>query len=88
MTVKRKGPTTFRKLAEEIMPTPKRKPVLSEKEVREMLGEAIHTGFRKASDHPSAHKIWKLIREMPNEEWSGIADWIAWSLFYAKNNKK
>lgn len=59
-------------------------PTLTEAELREILGEAIHTGFRKGSDHASADRVWKAIHDMPSEEWGKAVDWIAWSLFYAK----
>lgn len=41
------------------------------------LGEAIHTAFRKAIDHPNAAQIHRLINELPPEEWGRIVDWIA-----------
>jgi phenylpyruvate tautomerase PptA (4-oxalocrotonate tautomerase family) len=44
--------------------------------IREQMSEAIHTAFRKGSDHPSAHQIWVLIKEMPDKEWSSIIDFI------------
>lgn len=37
-----------------------------------MLAEGFHTGFRKATDCPQAHPIWKLIREMPDGEWERV----------------
>ncbi len=49
-------------------------------ELRAVLGEAIHTAFRKASDHPDAVRVWRILNRMPEEEWSAILDWIADSL--------
>lgn len=61
-----------------------RAPRISERQLRELLGEAVHTGFRKGSDHPSADRVWLDIRQMPVEEWAKVVDWIAWSLFYGR----
>ena len=43
----------------------------------ELLGEAIHTGFRKGTDCPQAHPIWKLIQEMPADDWAGVLYFVA-----------
>jgi hypothetical protein len=45
-------------------------------DLREILGEAIHTAFRKGSDHKNAGKIWSLIRDLPEEEWGNILEFI------------
>lgn len=44
---------------------------------RHYFGEGMHTAFRKASDHPSAFLIHRLITELPDEEWSAIVDFVA-----------
>ncbi len=49
-------------------------------ELRDLLGEAMHVGFRKGSFHPNAHKIWKLIDEMPSKEWTGVVEFVAYCL--------
>ena len=46
--------------------------------LREQLGEAVHTAFRKGSDHPNAHQIWVLIKDMPEPEWRSVLDFIAY----------
>ena len=47
-------------------------------DVEEYLGEGIHTAFRKAlPDSKQAHQIWKLIREMPDEDWEAIVKFVA-----------
>ena len=46
----------------------------------EQLSEAIHTAFRKASDHPSSNSAWHAIKSLPPEEWSAIVNWVLWSL--------
>ncbi len=48
--------------------------------LREQMGEAIHTAFRKGSDHPTADQIWKLIREMPAEEWGKVVSFVTYGL--------
>lgn len=41
-----------------------------------LLAEGIHTAFRKASSHPNAHAIWKLIKELPRDEWGAVIEWV------------
>lgn len=60
---------------------------LTERELTDMLAETVHTAFRKGSDHPSADAIWKEIRNMPNEEWGKVVDWMVWALFFAKKRR-
>lgn len=45
--------------------------------MREQLGEAVHTAFRKASDTRRANLIWHEIDALPAEEWGQILDFIA-----------
>ena len=40
------------------------------------LAEGFHTAFRKASDHPNAHKIWLLIKELPSREWGNVISFV------------
>lgn len=47
-----------------------------ETEIKEILGEVIYVAFRKASDSVKSEMIWKLMREMPNEEYNGIIDFV------------
>jgi len=42
----------------------------------DQLGEAIHTAFRKGSDHPAAWEAWKAMNRMPEGEWAVLLDWI------------
>ena len=44
---------------------------------KDCLAEGIHTAFRKASDHSSAHAIWKLIRTLPGGAWDNIVNFVA-----------
>jgi hypothetical protein len=60
---------------------------LTKAELREMLGEAVHTAFRKGSGHPDAHAVWLAIRNMNNKAFSDCMDWVVWSLFYAKEEE-
>jgi hypothetical protein len=48
---------------------------ISEEDWCSILGEGIHTGFRKGTDHPRAHDYWKLIAEMPGELWGDVLAW-------------
>ena len=43
---------------------------------RSILAESIHTGFRKGTDCPEAHPIWKLINEMEPGDWDGYIEWV------------
>lgn len=43
----------------------------------DMLGTSFHTAFRKGTDCPQAHPIWKLIQEMPAKEWEAVLEWVA-----------
>ena len=49
---------------------------ISRDELTSLLGEGFHTAFRKSTDHPSAHAIWVLIKDMPHEEYGGIIDFV------------
>jgi hypothetical protein len=49
-----------------------------------MIGEGIHTGFRKGSDHPKASEYWNLISKMPNELWNEVLDFCVDGLIYMK----
>jgi len=53
----------------------------TEEDIISFLGESFHTAFRKAvPDSEHCHKIWMLIREMPNDEWGAILEWVYWSM--------
>jgi len=49
---------------------------MSGEEIKELLGEAFHTAFRKATEWKGSHEIWKLIREMPEEDWGAVIDFV------------
>ena len=34
-----------------------------------MIGEGLHTGFRKGSDHPRSSEYWNIISNMPTDLW-------------------
>lgn len=38
------------------------------------LGEGIHTGLRKAIDHPCAMRAHRAIADMPNEDWHEVLE--------------
>lgn len=48
----------------------------TENELLELLAEGFHTGFRKASSHPEAHKAWKAIKALPTDEWGQVLDFL------------
>lgn len=49
---------------------------ISRNDLASLVGEGFHTAFRKSTDHPSAHAIWVLIKDMPNEEYGGIINFV------------
>lgn len=49
----------------------------------EVMGENVHTAFRKGSDHPSADEVWKTIQAMPEAEWGKVVGWMCWALAYS-----
>lgn len=53
-------------------------------DIRSNLAEGFHTAFRKASDHPNAHKIWVLIRELPPKSWGSVIDFVMDGTFEVK----
>lgn len=50
-------------------------------DTKTLLAEGFHTAFRKASDHPNAHQIWLLIRELPSDDWGNVIDFVASGTF-------
>lgn len=60
-----------------------------------LLGEIIHVAFRKApeiaSNSEQAWGIWKLIRELPKEDWRAILEWVDGDIIandlYVERNK-
>jgi hypothetical protein len=46
-------------------------------DLRECLGEAFHTAFRKGSDTSEAWHVWKAIQSMDHDDWGRCLDW-AW----------
>lgn len=42
--------------------------------VRDQIGEAFHTGLRKASEHPTAAKAWQAIADMPRQDWHAVLE--------------
>jgi UPF0288 family protein (methanogenesis marker protein 3) len=51
---------------------------------RVLLGEGVHTMFRKGIDAPGAWKIWVLIRDLPNDKWYAGIDWLWAGLGFTK----
>lgn len=55
---------------------------ISEEDWRSVIGEGIHTGFRKGTDHPQAHDYWKLIEGIPDKLWDDVLAWTVSGLQY------
>ena len=49
---------------------------MNKKEVKSVLGEGFHTAFRKATVGYTANDIWRLIKELPDEEWNAILEFV------------
>jgi hypothetical protein len=41
-------------------------------DVASLIGEGVHTGLRKFSEHPASGDAWRAIRELPAEDWDSI----------------
>jgi hypothetical protein len=57
----------------------------------EQLGEAFHSGFRKAADCKEAMPIHRLIDKMPREDWLAVLQWVVngvpWDQIFTTENK-
>jgi hypothetical protein len=53
---------------------------LTEADLRETLGEAVHTSFRKGGDGPLSMAVWHAIDALPPDEWAATLDFLAWGL--------
>ncbi len=42
----------------------------------ELIGEALHTAFRKGNDDPASYEMWKLIDGMDGEQWAMIVAFV------------
>ncbi len=49
-------------------------------EVLEILGETLHTAWRKGCDAPQSAEIWVLIKELPYGKWGDYIKWVVWEL--------
>ena len=49
-------------------------------DLRATLGEGVHTAFRKGGDGPTSSKIWNLIRDMPQDEWGAVLDFLTYGI--------
>lgn len=50
---------------------------INREDFRSVIGEGFHTAFRKGTDAPQSSKIWNLIKEMDDEEWSAVVAFVA-----------
>lgn len=57
------------------------------KKIRELLGETMHTGFRKGCEAPEAHEISHLITKMDDEDWDHYVSWVFDALQYCMEGK-
>lgn len=51
--------------------------------ISDLLGEAIHTGFRKGCEAPEAIKISRLIDKMDSDDWDHYVSWVFDGLHYS-----
>lgn len=49
----------------------------AEETIASLIGEGVHTFFRKFCESDEANQIWHLIKKMPNAEWNLICDGVA-----------
>jgi hypothetical protein len=50
--------------------------ITTREEFLELLGEAFHTAFRKASDSAQGVQIYRLIEEMPESDWTSVLEFV------------
>ena len=43
---------------------------------RTLLGEGVHTMFRKGIDAPGSMMVWNFIKDLPDEKWAAAIDWL------------
>lgn len=46
-------------------------------DITSLIGEGVHTGLRKLSDHPASARAWNAISELPDEDWTYICRVVA-----------
>ncbi len=46
-------------------------------ELADLIGEGVHTGLRKWCESKESHAAWIAITNMPDPEWSDLADEVA-----------
>lgn len=54
-----------------------------EKLFRGVMGETVHSAFRKGSDGVAASRVWDAIHVMPNNQWAQAINWMCWALAYS-----
>ena len=54
---------------------------------RAVMGENVHTAFRKGSSHHDAQKVWLAISKMDQGAWESCVEWMCWALAYSLNSK-
>lgn len=54
--------------------------VLSRADFIDVLGEAFHTAFRKASNSDEGASIYRLIDALPEDDWARVLGFVADSL--------
>lgn len=61
---------------EEVVWTP-----IPKDEAKSIIGEGLHTGFRKGTDAPGSSKAWQAIAA-DDSGWSDALDYLIWGLDY------
>lgn len=56
--------------------------LISREDWASVIGEGIHTGFRKGSEHPRSSEYWNILNEMPSELWNEVLEYCVSGLEY------
>lgn len=49
-------------------------------EWKSVLGESIHTGFRKGTERPGSGDAWRYIADLDSEMWDDVLGWVVYCL--------
>lgn len=49
-------------------------------ELRDVMGELVHTAFRKGAEGPEGRAIWQAIRDMPFDQWEAAVSWMVYAI--------
>lgn len=49
-------------------------------EAANIIGTGVHTGLRKGTEEPSAHRLWEVISRADDKSWAEAAEYAFWGL--------